>query len=310
MPRQPKILLVAEEAAGLRVLRSITRHDFELAGVVTSEAKSDSLSSIESAARAAGCEIWRPPMVRDPLFGDRIREIGIDVILNVHSLSLLPASLIEAPRIGSFNLHPGPLPQMAGLNAPSWAVYRGETEHAVTLHWMAAGVDTGPVAYCARFPLSDRDTGLTVSNTCVKLGVPLIETLLETMAADPDAVPSHPQNPALRRVFRRDDVPNGGRIDWSDNARQIAAFVRAADYGPFRSPWGHPKTLSGRLELGIVSALETGEHSDAAPGTVLSSSCNGVEVACGSGTLCIRKVEASGRVLDACDLVQEGYGLA
>lgn len=305
-----KILLLAEEAAGLRVLRSILRRDFELAAVVTSPAEANSLASIENVARQAHCDVWRPEDARDPLFADRIREIEIDILVNVHSLCLLSASVIEAPEIGSFNLHPGPLPQMAGLNAPSWAVYLGNKEHAVTLHWMEAGVDTGPIAYAQSFAISDRDTGLSVSNTCVKLGVPLIEALLDTAATDASAIPSHPQDLSLRRVYRRHDLPNDGRIDWAESARHVAAFVRAGDYGPFPSPWGHPKTRAGEVELAVVSALETGERTSEAPGTVLEATKDGVSVACGNGIVLIQKIVTAGRKIDACDLLDVGHILA
>ena len=38
-------------------------------------------------------------------------------------------------------------PEYAGLNAPSWAIYNGEPAHGVTLHWMEAAIDTGPIAW-------------------------------------------------------------------------------------------------------------------------------------------------------------------
>ena len=73
-----------------------------------------------------------------------MREQGVDLLLNVHSLYLIARrTVVAAPRIGSFNLHPGPLPEYAGLNTPSWAIYNGEREHGVTVHWMEPGVDTG-----------------------------------------------------------------------------------------------------------------------------------------------------------------------
>ena len=301
-----KILLLAEEAAGLRVLRSIAKRDIELVAVVTSRAKPGSLSSIESVARQVGCGVWRPAETRDEAFGDRLREIGIDILLNVHSLYLLSDSIISAPKIGSFNLHPGPLPQMAGLNAPSWAIYLGQKQHAVTLHWMLAGVDTGPIAYAAHFSLSDQDTGLTVSNTCVRLGVPLIEALLDTAARGRSAIPAQAQDLGLRRVFRRHDVPNDGRIIWADSARRITAFVRAADYGPFPSPWGHPKTRAGELEIGIIKARMTGEPATVVPGRVLSSSSVGVAVASGDEIVLVQTVQVNGRRANARDFMTAG----
>lgn len=304
-----KILLLAEEAAGLRVLRSIASQNFDLAAVVTSAAERGSLSSIENLARQISCEVWRPEEVRDPQFADRLRELRIDLLLNVHSLFRLGDGVVRAPRIGAFNLHPGPLPQMAGLNAPSWAIYLHNPEHAVTVHWMEPGIDTGAIAYAERFALSDRDTGLSVSNTCVKLGVPLIEKLLATAAQDERAIPRLPQDLSQRRVFRRLQLPNDGRVDWTASARQIAAFVRAADYGPFRSPWPHPRTRAGDLQIGVVDAHAIDEIARAAPGTVLSSAAEGATVASAAGIVLIRRVEAAGRRLDAGDVLRTGQQL-
>ena len=57
----------------------------------------------------------------------------MDLILNVHSLHLIRKEILDLPRLGSFNFHPGPLPRYAGLNSVCWALYRGETKHGVTL---------------------------------------------------------------------------------------------------------------------------------------------------------------------------------
>lgn len=301
-----KVLLLAEEAAGLRVLRSLTSRNLEIAAVVTTPAEAGSLSSIEDVARRAGCPVWRPMQTGQNELGDRIRNSGVDVLLNVHSLHILDASVINAPKIGSFNLHPGPLPEMAGLNAPSWAVYLGNRQHAVTLHWMKAGIDTGAIVFSKQFALDENETGLTVSNTCVKLGVPLIESLLDIAAENPDSIPAHPQNTGGRRVFRRDELPNNGRIEWSNSAREIIAFVRAADYGPFPSPWGHPKTRLGKLDLEILKASTTDEVTDVAAGTVLTSCDEAVAVASGDRVVLLQKVQLDGKPANACEFIKQG----
>ena len=68
---------------------------------------------------------------------------------------------LHAPPVS--NLHPGPLPQYAGLNVPSWAIYNGEVTHGVSLHRMDSGIDTGPIAYQASVLIGPRDTGLSLS---------------------------------------------------------------------------------------------------------------------------------------------------
>ena len=102
-----------------------------------------------------------------------MRSEEIDLLLNVHSLYVIHADLVAAPRTGSFNLHPGPLPEYAGLNAPSWAIYHGESRHTVTVHWMEPGIDTGAIAYETSFEIAEDDTGLSLSARCVREDCPV-----------------------------------------------------------------------------------------------------------------------------------------
>ena len=42
--------------------------------------------------------------------------------------------VLALPAKGAINFHDGPLPQMAGLNTPVWALLNGEAEHGIS--WM------------------------------------------------------------------------------------------------------------------------------------------------------------------------------
>ena len=174
-----------------------------------------------------------------------------------------PAALLEVPRLGAWNLHPGPLPRYAGLNAPSWAIYHGERSHGVTVHRMERGIDTGDIAYQDCFPIEETDTGLSLSLRCAERGVGLVQRLLQ----DAPAIRRRPQDATLRSYFGR-AAPQGGRIDWHSPARRIYDFVRACDYGPFPSPWGVPRARLGDDEVEIRKLALTGERCTAAPGTV------------------------------------------
>ena len=99
--------------------------------------------------------------MKDPKFAEVVSAEKVDRLLNVHSLFVIAREIIQAPRFGSFNLHPGPLPRYAGLNALSWAIYRGELRHGVTIHKMLPGTDTGPIAYQAILEIEENDTPRT-----------------------------------------------------------------------------------------------------------------------------------------------------
>lgn len=296
------LILVGGESAGLQALKAIAKTSHRLVAVLAAPSQSGFAgASVEALAQKLRIPVWPAGRVRDPEFGAVVREAAVDVILNVHSLYLVRPEVLEAPRIGCFNLHPGPLPEYAGLNSPSWAIHHGERSHGVTLHWMMKGIDVGPIAFSDRFPIDDVDTGLSLALKCVRAGIPLIEELLRVAAVDPGAIPRMPQDLGQRRYFGS-APPDEGRLSWALPAQQVFNLVRASDYRPFSSPWGHPRAHLGAREVGIASTRRTGRATNRVPGTVGRITPDGVDVACTDEWLEIVTVAAEGHYGKASDV--------
>jgi len=301
--RELRILLVAEDSAGVQTLRALGRTDHRVVAVMASPPDPTARhATVAGVAAAAGYDLWPAAEVADPGTADRIRAADVDLLINVHSLFIIHADVLRAPRIGAFNLHPGPLPGYAGLNTPSWAISRGEARHGVTVHWMTAGIDTGPVAYAEDFPIGAEDTGLGVSATCVRRGVPLVMRLVDAAAGDPSSIPAIAQDPAARRYFHS-GPPHDGTLSWDAPARAVADLVRACDYSPLTSPWGSPTGRLGSVDAAIVSASRTGRPSEAPPGTIGEVSDLGVEVACADEWVLVRRCQMDGRSVPAHTLL-------
>jgi methionyl-tRNA formyltransferase len=304
-----RVLLVAEEAAGIRVLRMLLSRDEEVVAVVAADGpRGTSGPSVHDIARDSGIPTWDPRILSDPDAVEAVRSARIDLTLNVHSLRVIDPAILDAPRMGSFNLHPGPLPRYAGLNAPSWAIYHREPEHGVTVHRMSARIDAGSIAYQERFSIGARDTGLSVSARCVTIGLRLLERLLDDASTDPALIPREAQDMTQRSYHGR-EIPRDGWIDWSRPAREVEAFVRAADYYPLASPWGHPRTRLGTDEIGIVSGAPSARSGNGPPGSVRHGTTGGVDIACGQGWVNITRVFVGGRYVAAGDGLPMGSTL-
>ena len=301
------VVLVGEEAAGIQTLRRLPQMGHRVAAVLASPKRREASTCLWNAARALGYSPQPVDLVSDPSFADWMRAERVDVLLNVHSLRLIRGDVLGAPRFGSFNLHPGPLPRYAGLNSVCWAIYHGETVHGVTLHHMAPEVDAGAIAYQAMIEIGEDETGLTLSAKCVREGLPLVFQLLAALA-DPDSVPNRPQD-LSKRTFFGAAKPQGGELKWSATAREIVNFVRAADFIPFRSPWGHPTTLSRGRRIGVARATVTGRSSGAAPGTVTAAHDGAVEVAAADDWVLVTLVEIEGRYVAPATVLEAGGSL-
>ena len=301
-----KVLLIGEEAAGIQALRALAGRREHLVAVMASPANATrSGACLWTVARQMGYPVWPAVWVKDFEFGDRLRAEGIDLVLNVHSLYIMHPRVLAAPRIGSFNLHPGPLPEYAGLNTVSWAIYHGETQYGVTLHEMTPAIDAGHVAYQARFPIQEIDSPLSLMMRCIRAGIPLVLQLLEAASRDPHAIPLTPQDLSKRKYFGK-EVPNGGRIRWDGPAQAAVNFVRACDYQPFPSPWGHPRARLGDQEVQILKASRTGVRCEAAPGTVGTTGDQDATVACADEWITIRMLRVGGRTVAPEMLLRRG----
>ena len=291
-----RAVLVAEEAAGLRALRLLADRG-QLPALVLTET-----APVAALAGELGCQACSPQLVLDAGFAARLRALGTDLLLNVHSVLNPDPAVLAAPRIGSFNMHPGPLPAYAGFNAPSWAIAEGEDRHAVTVHRMTAEMDAGPIAYQSWFEIGPRDTGLRVATRGVQAGIPLLGTLLDDAARG--EVPSRPQ--AAGGCFYWYEVPHEGRIPWELGARRVTDLVRAADYSPYPSPWGTFTTAVDGEEVGIVRASRCGEAATAPAGTVGDPRDGAARVSAGDEWVLVERARRAGVDVDPVSVLPAG----
>ena len=285
-------LLACAEFAGADALRLLVGRDVEVAAVLAGPPP-EGEPDIPALAAELGIPSLEPGLVRDPAFAGWIEERGIDLLLNVYALPIIAPGVLAAPRIGSFNLHPGPLPDYRGLNAASWAVAEGERRHAATLHWVSPEVDAGPIAYDSWFEVGESDNGLAVAARCEVEGMKMLERLLGD--AQRGSIPMRPQ-PARAGSWHGREVPREGVISWDLGARTVVDLVRAADHSPRVSPWGPFEARIGETEVAILRASTTGEPTDAPAGTVGRSGPRGTLVSAGDEWVLVEAVAASRRV--------------
>jgi methionyl-tRNA formyltransferase len=303
--RRLRVVVVAEEAAGVQVLQGLSALESrpEIVAVLTrSKREGAERPVVFKAAQKLGLDLWPSSSVKSAELASRLRDAEVDLLVNVHSLFVLHPTVVAAPRIGSFNLHPGPLPEYAGLNAPSWAIYRGESSHGVTLHWMDEGIDTGAIAWQERFPIDGADTGLSLSAKCVRKGVPLVLRLATIAAGGHHGIPREPQDPGCRTYFAA-GPPADGHIEWAQSAAEILRFVRASDYAPFPSPWGHPQARLAGRDVGLAKATPTEVVASDPPGTVVEANESGVVVATGDELILLRRLWLDGRYVKPAELL-------
>lgn len=196
-----------------------------------------------------------------------IQNLHPDWILSVNSIVIIPASVLQSATEGALNLHPGKLPEYAGLHTHQWAIRNGETQFGVTLHHMETGVDTGDIAYQTIFDISETDTGLSLFLKCISEGTLLVQKAIQAIA-DNHEITHIPQDLSRRKLFTH-KMALDGQIDWNRNSKYILDFIRAANYEPFSGPTYSPLFSYKNKSFILVKAVPSSFQFS--PGEIISN---------------------------------------
>ncbi len=226
----------------------------------------------------------------------------------VNTSFILPRQILALPHRCAINYRDAPLPRYAGLYVTSWAILQGERTHGVTWHAMTDLVDGGDIFKQVLFELTDDETAFTLNAKCYDAAVGSFAELIDDLTYD--RVSARKQNLNERSFFPLSKrPPSGCLLSWNRSARDIDAFVRALDFGPYPNPMGLPKLAIGR-DFIIVSEIEVlNSMSTAAPGTVTHIDASCVRVATRDDEIALRKLlTIDGQPLPMADFVAK-FGL-
>jgi methionyl-tRNA formyltransferase len=237
-------------------------------------------SAIKLQATELGLSIFQPERIRNEDSQGRIRDVGADVMVVVAYGQILPASLINAPRLGTLNVHASLLPRHRGPAPIEWAILSGDTETGVTIMQMDAGVDTGAILMQEKVSIRPDETAGRLEGQLANLGGGLlVRTLDELIAGRIRATPQPSEGATHAPRLRSED----GKLNpASMSAQEIDRKVRAL--GERIGTW---ITLDG-VELKVFRGHPDGEVGD------------GVAVETMKGVYVMEQVQpAGGRLMSA-----------
>jgi methionyl-tRNA formyltransferase len=232
-------------------------------------------SPVKTYALAHGLTVAQPASLKREEDRAAAVAIPLDVLVVAAYGLILPPAVLAWPRSGCLNIHASRLPRWRGAAPIARAIEAGDAVTGITIMQMDAGLDTGPVLAAMDVPIAGEDTAGTLHDKLAAAGAELIVDVVGRLARG-EALAATPQPDAgatyARKIERADAA-----LDWRLPARALARRVRAFDPVP-----GAFAALGG-LPVKAASARPVAGRADAAPGTVLAISDEGMDVACASG---------------------------
>jgi methionyl-tRNA formyltransferase len=253
-------------------------------------------SKIKLEALQRGIPVLQPESLKSQLSRDALRALKPDLLVVVAYGLLLPQKILEIPTHGCWNVHASLLPRWRGAAPIQRAIEAGDAETGACLMQMEKGLDTGPVLLSQRIAIGDHETGGQLHDRLAELGAQTLADGLGLLRAGMRPVPQ-PQ-PAVGVSYAHKLDKAEARLDWSQPAAVLARKVRAFN------PWPVAEAMLAGERVRIHDAIALPLAHGVAPGSLLLTSREGIDIACGDGALRIRVLQREGgKPITAADWV-------
>lgn len=232
---------------------------------------------VKVCAQAHGVPVYQPEKLRDGTALELIRSLAPDLIVVVAYGRILPDDILAYPPMGCINVHSSLLPKYRGAAPINWAILNGDTETGVTIMHMASELDAGDIILQRTTPIGPQEDAAALYDRLAALGGELVVEAVAAMErGDATRTPQDHALHTLAPMLSKALSP----VDWSRTAHEIHCQIRGL------IPWPAATTdiISGE-PMKLFAAVETGAKTAAAPGTLLAGGKEGIDVACGHGTV-------------------------
>ena len=254
-------------------------------------------SPVQAFAEAMGLPVFTPDSMKsDQAIADFI-SLALDAACVVAYGQILKATVLEAPRLGCFNLHGSLLPRWRGAAPIQRAIMAGDTVTGVQIMRMSEGLDEGAILLSESLAIQPDDTAATLAERMSVTGATLWTRALA--AIERGGVTETPQTG--EPTYARKITTAEARIDWSRSAEEIDCQIRGLS--PFPGAWF--AAPDGTRIKALMSELGPVGQSGMA-GRVLDDV---LSVACGSGTIRLTRVQREGRQVQTASEMLKGFPL-
>jgi methionyl-tRNA formyltransferase len=272
-------------------LLELVAHGHEIAAVYTRAAKPAGRgmklqpTPVEQEARRLGIAVLTPTTLKTPEALEEFRAHHADAAVVVAYGMILPQAILDAPKLGCFNLHASLLPRWRGAAPINRAIMAGDAESGVMVMKMDAGLDTGDVAMAERVGVTDAMTAADLHDALAPLGGDLMVRAMGALERGRLQLTKQSEE-GVTYAAKIDKAE--ARIDWNQPARTVLRHIHGLS--PFPGAWCE-MPIEGAPSRVKILRCELADGSGAA-GDLLDDR---LVVACQHGAIRILELQRAGK---------------
>ena len=286
-----RLIFMGTPEFAVPTLLELVAHGHEIAAVYTRAAKPAGRgmklqpTPVEVEARRLGIPLLTPTTLKTPEALEQFRAFDADAAVVVAYGMILPQAILDAPRLGCYNLHASLLPRWRGAAPINRAIMAGDSETGVMVMRMDAGLDTGDIAMAERMAITDAMTASDLHDQLARIGADL---MVRAMAALERGGLTLTKQADAGVTYAAKIEKAEARIDWARPAREVLRHIHGLS--PFPGAWCE---IASDGEPARIKILRCEPAKGAgAPGDVLDDR---LMIACGDGAIRILELQRAGK---------------
>lgn len=253
-------------------------------------------SPVQAFAEGHGIPVRTPVSMRDPAEIAAFAALNLDAAVVVAFGQILPGAVLEAPRLGSYNVHASLLPRWRGAAPIQRAIMAGDKVTGVQVMRMTEGLDEGPVLATTTLRIDATETAGTLHDRLAAAGAELIvRTLADIEAGRAVATPQAEDGVTYAKKISA----KFARLDWAKPGPVLDRKIRGMS--PFPGAWFELPTEKGPVR--VKALLSAFEDEAGGPGITLDDR---LLIGTGEGAVRLLRVQREGRGPQDADVFLRG----
>jgi len=247
---------------------------------------------IKTFAQKKGISVCQPTHLEEERFVRQLQGYRCDLFVVIAYGKILPASLLQIPRLGAINAHASLLPKYRGAAPINWAIMHGERQTGISIIKLNPVMDAGDIISQAKLKIAEEDDALTLRAKLIGLSAQcLCQAVASLEKGDYSLTPQDRKKVSLAPKLTKPM----GKIDWRKTAGEIHNLVRGL------LPWPTAYTYcKGKMLKILATEVVKMDPAKKSYGEVADVSKHGILIVAGQDALLMKEVHLeSAKVMDA-----------
>jgi len=279
-----RVVFLGTPAFAVPSLKALLENSYEICGVFTQPDRPSGRghkvqpSPVKTFARVHGLPVFQPDRIRSEENRAIVADLQPDFVVVAAYGQILPGWLLRSARILPVNVHASLLPRYRGAAPIPRAILNGDAVTGITIMVVEETLDTGAMLLQKEVPIPLTMTAGELADVLSEVGAELLVRALDGLQAG--AVKPIPQDESQASWAPR-IAKESAAVSWEQSSLQIHNQIRGLNPWPAASAVLRDERL--RVWRSLPSEPEAGAQ--AAPGTFLGLTREGIRVQCGGHTV-------------------------